>query len=299
MEHIKINGSKVYKYIVNYKNDEHLRSSFNSLTRKIYRFDFEDWYQSGYWDEKYIPYSLADGKDIISNVSVNVIDFLVHGEKRTYLQIGTVMTDPKYRNQGLNRILMEKVLEDWRGKCDLIYLFANNTVLDFYPKFGFNAAKEYQHAIKIQSEGATPDFIKLDMSNKKNEDFLLKKINQSCTFSKISMVDNASLIMFYCTSFMNQNVYYIKKFDAIVIAEFKDTVLHINDVFCEKEIQIEDLIPSLIQEEIKQVILGFTPKDTTTFDQTLLKQDDMLFILDDKWNLFDNQKLRFSILSHA
>jgi GNAT superfamily N-acetyltransferase len=299
MENVKINGSKVYKYVTNYKNDDDLRSSFNSLTRKIYGFDFENWYQNGYWGEKYIPYSLVDGDHIISNISVNLIDFLINGEKRTYLQIGTVMTDMKYRNQGLSRILMEKVLEEWRGKCDLIYLFANDTVLNFYPKFGFNTVKEYQHAIKINSEDTTPDFIKLDMSKKENEDFLLKKVNQSCAFSKLSMKDNASLILFYCTSFMNQNVYYIKKFDAIVIAEFSDVILHINDVFCEKEIQIEDIISSLIHEDIKQVILGFTPKNTTTFDQTLLKQDDTLFILDDKWNLFNNEKLRFPLLSHA
>jgi len=46
--------------------------------------------------------------------------------------------------------------------------------------------------------------------------------------------------------------------------------------------------------------LGFTPKDTKLFDETLLKQEDTtLFILDDKWDIFDNNRIMFPILSHA
>lgn len=110
-----------------------------------YGFDFEEWYQNGYWKDRYIPYALLDGNNVITNVSVNIIDFFVMGEKKTCIQIGTVMTDKEYRNQGLNRFLMKKVLEEWRERCDVIYLFANDSVLNFYPKFGFVSVPEYQH----------------------------------------------------------------------------------------------------------------------------------------------------------
>lgn len=299
MESIKIN-SKNYEYVFNYKSNDELRNSLNSLTRNTYGFDFEQWYQNGYWKDRYIPYSIVDGNNIVSNISVNVIDFFVMGEKRTYIQIGTVMTEKEYRNKGLARFLMEKVLEEWRGRCDLIYLFANDSALDFYPKFGFNCAQEYQHSKEICSVNSTFDFVKLNMSDEKNRDFLLNKIDQSFHFSQLSMNDNASLIMFYCTSFMDQNVYYIKEFDAIVIAEFNDSVLYINDIFCEREVSVNDIILSLANKEIKKVVLGFTPKDTKLFDETLLKQEDTtLFILDDKWGLFDNNRIMFPILSHA
>jgi hypothetical protein len=210
------------------------------------------------------------------------------------------MTDKEYRNKGLNRFLMEKVLGEWRSKCDLIYLFANDSVLDFYPKFGFKSAKEYQHSIEICPANPTPDFEKLNMSDEKNKDFLFNKVNQSLHFSQLSMNDNASLIMFYCTSFMNQNVYYIKTFDAIVIAEFNDSALYINDIFCGREVVLNDIILSMINKEIKKVILGFTPKDTISFDEILLKQEDTtLFILDDKWGIFDNKRIMFPVLSHS
>ena len=38
----------------------------------------------------------------------------------------------------------EEVLRDWTNQCDGMFLFANETVLDFYPKFGFRRETQYQ-----------------------------------------------------------------------------------------------------------------------------------------------------------
>ncbi len=291
---------KNYRLIVNYKDDKQLRASFNRLTQKTYSFDFEDWYQNGYWTHRYIPYSLADGADIISNVSVNFMEFIVDGKKRSCLQIGTVMTDPLYRKQGLNRILLNKVLADWQDRCDLIYLFANNTVLDFYPKFGFTPVNEYLHSMQIRpGQGIGPDYAKLDMSKRENRDFLKEKINQSRHFSDITMVNNVPLIMFYCTSFMSENVIYIKKHDAIAIAELNGDTLILNDIFCAKETSLQEIILSLVSKEVKKVVLGFSPKDKKGFNEEVLIQDDTLFILNDKRDVIKNKKRRFPVLSHA
>lgn len=298
METITING-KAYGYVVDYKNDDRLRGNLNSLTRKVYGFDFEDWFLKGYWGDYYRPYSLLDGDTIVSNISVNVINFLVKGEKRTYIQIGTVLTVQENRNQGLSRILLEKVLAEWRGKCDLIYLFANDSVLDFYPKFGFSRAEEYQYSKKIDSDFMQSDLKKLNMSDKESKEFLLNKINQSLPVSQLSMVNSPSLVMFYYTSFLENNVYYIKELDAIAVADFNEDVLYLKDIFCEKEISLDELIKALTNKGITKVVLGFTPKDKTSFDENILIPIDALFILDDRWDLFDSEKLQFPVLSHA
>ena len=299
MEYIEI-SKNTYGYAVNFKDNDGLRSSFNSLTRRTYGFDFEEWYQNGYWQNRYIPYSLLDGNNIISNVSVNVIDFLFVGEKRKFIQIGTVMTDKDYRNQGLNRFLMERVLEEWEDRCDLIYLFANDSVLDFYPKFGFVSAPEYQHSKAISAENSTYNVTKLNMSDEKDRILLFNTINGSVHFSQLAMHDNASLVMFYCTSFMNQNVYYIKALDAIVIADFNDNVLHLNDVFCRSNVPLDDIIAAMVNKEIKKIVLGFTPKNTASFEETLLNEEDTtLFIMKDKSDIFKNRKIMFPVLSHA
>lgn len=296
---IDIKG-KTYRIVIDYKDDVQLRASFNQLTQRTYGFDFEEWYQNGYWTNRYIPYSLADGADIISNVSVNFMDFIVDGKKRSCLQIGTVMTDMAFRKQGLNKILMNRVLDDWRDKSDLIYLFANNTVLDFYPKFGFTPVNEHLHSMQISPEQSiSPDYSKLDMSKRENRDLLSEKISQTSYYSEITMINNAPLIMFYCTSFMSDNVYFIKKYDAIVIADFKADTLILNDIFCSKEISLKEIILSLVSKEVKKVVLGFSPMDKTGFKEEILIQDDTLFVLNDKRDVIKNKKRRFPVLSHA
>ena len=299
MEYIKIE-EKTYGYAVNFKDNDALRSSYNRLTRKTYGFDFEEWYKNGYWNNRYIPYAILDGDNIISNVSVSVMDFFIMGEKIRFIQIGTVMTDKEYRNHGLNRYLMEKVLAEWKDKCELIYLFANDSVLDFYPKFGFASIAEYQHSKEIFAENSTSNIIKLNMSDQKNRDFLLDTIKGSVHFAQLAMHDNASLIMFYCTSFMKENVYYIKALDAIVIAEFEDNILYLNDVYCKRDVPLDDIIEAMVSKEIKKVVCGFTPKNTDSFDNKLLQEDDTtLFVLEDKLKIFNNSRMMFPVLSRA
>jgi hypothetical protein len=45
--------------------------------------------------------------------------------------------------------------------------------------------------------------------------------------------------------------------------------------------------------------LGFTPNEKDSFDESILIPVDALFILDDRWGLFNNEKLQFPVLSHA
>lgn len=299
MESVVING-KTYGYVSNYRDNEMLRNDFNSLTKKVYGFDFCDWYEKGYWSERYVPHSLMDGNKMISNISVNIIDFDVMGELKTYIQLGTVMTDDEYRNLGLSRYLMERVLEEWRNRCDMIYLFANDSVLNFYPKFGFKPVNEYQCLKEVNLYIPETKLEKLDMADDKDREFLVNKINKASHISKVSMRDNSYLVMFYCISFMDHNVYYIRELDAVVIAEFEDDKLIINDIFCEKEITLDNVITAMGNNSVKKVILGFTPRNTAGFNEIILDEEDStLFILDDKWNIFARERFRFQVLSHA
>lgn len=90
-----------YEIISNYRNDDRLRGLFNEISKATFGIDFEGWYKNGFWNEKYIPYSVLMDDRIVSNVSVNIIDCTVGGKKCRYIQLGTIMTDENYRNRGL------------------------------------------------------------------------------------------------------------------------------------------------------------------------------------------------------
>ena len=107
-----------------YRDNDRLRHSFNELAKETFGLDFEDWYRNGFWGDDYNPYSVvADGK-VIANVSVNQTDMRLSGAGaaasqdgniRHFLQLGTVMTDKAYRNQGFIRKIMERIGEDYGG----------------------------------------------------------------------------------------------------------------------------------------------------------------------------------------
>ncbi|WP_171903874.1 hypothetical protein [Cellulosilyticum sp. I15G10I2] len=48
---------------------------------------------------------------------------------------------------GGRRILIEKVITEWDDNSNLLYLFANDSVLDFYPRFRFITREKFTKLI--------------------------------------------------------------------------------------------------------------------------------------------------------
>ena len=300
MEYINING-KEYQFVIGYGKSNELRKSLNDLTQKIFGFNFEQWYQDGYWKNQYIPYSLIDrdGDKLISNVSVNVMDFKVFGEEKRYIQLGTVMTDPDYRKQGLVRVLIKKAIADYRDKCDLIYLFANNSVLNFYPKIGFEELKQYQCVSKVDVIHTDISVKRLNMSDKNNRSLVIDKVMHAVPVSKVSMCTNAELIMFYCTLFMKNNVYYSENYDAVLIADFTENTVEVMDIFCTKNIPLNRILNALTNKSVTKIVLFFTPQDTSSYETILLEGEDTLFAMGKDLQLLKSNQFMFSKLSHT
>jgi len=291
--------NKNYQFLKGYQKNDELRNAFNDLSLKVFKLDFEVWYQSGYWNEKYVPYTLFDDKKAIANVSINIMDFIVLGKKQRYIQLGTVMTDEEYRHQGLSLFLMKKILEEWNSKCDFVYLFANSTVLDFYPKFGFSKMDEYVYFKKIEKNFSSKKIEKLNMDLQESRNKLHDYAKNTKAFSKISMQENADLVLFYSITILKEDIYYIKSLDAIVVAQFNDCQLHIFDVFAKEKVDIDKIISVLAGPQINEVLLGFTPENSDSYQVKELVGDDALFIQKDKTPLFEENKIMFPLLSHA
>ncbi|NNE13767.1 MAG: GNAT family N-acetyltransferase [Saprospiraceae bacterium] len=298
MELVKIN-TITYEFANNFKHNQKLRASFNRLTETVFGFSLENWYHDGFWGDYYIPYSLLHNNKLVSNVSINKIEFDIEGERKTGIQIGTVMTDEKYRNSGLNKYLMEKVMCEWENRTDFVYLFANDSVLDFYPKFNFKIVREYQHSKTIDTHGASSSWKKLNMEDPADVAFLLGRIKESMPIAKIAMRNNASLIMFYCHSYKKNNIFYSKELDVIVIADFEGDTVYLDDIFVMGPIDIDCVVISISHKSIRRVVLGFTPLDDSGFEKHLLKGTDTLFMLKDKDEFFTKKHWMFPVLSHA
>ncbi|WP_409304759.1 GNAT family N-acetyltransferase [Peribacillus sp. SCS-155] len=267
------------RFIKGFQENEKLRESFNGLAGSVFGISFEEWYQKGYWTDKYIPFSFTYGDKVVANVSVNLIDLLINGEKKTGIQLGTVMTDPAYRNQGLSKRLMEIVLEEYRN-VDLMYLFANDTVLDFYPKFGFKQAQESQYIMDVkQAPGKKKGFRKLNGSVDKDQrliyDLALRRMPGSQTFGT---VNTAELLMFYSIYVFPEDMYYLEQQDTLVFCKEAGDQLHLFDMVSSTNIDLETILRAFVSEDTRQAILHFTPEDPSKYEIVPFRGTEVLFV---------------------
>ena len=285
--------------INSYRNQDNLRRSFNTLAAKTFDgLDFETWYQNGYWSDRYNPYSIVIDEAVVANVSVNTIDFMWNGERKHFIQLGTVMTEERFRNQGLIRQIMNKIDQDYEQTVDGIYLFASDSVLNFYPKFGFRKATEYRYTKPFSTSQAC-SIAQIPMKNKEDWNKLESAMRQSVSYSRFDMLNNDNLIMFYVTGFMQDNVYYSEEYDTYVIAEIDKDTLTVHNIFSVKKYPLDDIL-SAFGPDIRQVILGFTPIDAEGYSICAFREEDCtLFIKGRGLDDFEQDKLFFPTLSHA
>lgn len=293
--------------VKNCRDDDVLRRSFNELAKRTFDLDFEDWYRNGFWRESYIPYSAVMGENVVANVSVNLMTILWNGVPKKFIQLGTVMTDETFQNQGLIRRLMEVIDEDYSRTVDGMYLFANDTVLDFYPKFGYRKAREYQCAKSVGADisAGQGTMVRVPMEDPQSWAELERAISASTFHGGFDMVENNGLYLFYVTKFMRNNVYFDPASETFAIAEVEEGKLLLHAVFARQEMEIDRVVKAFGNNKetngrIEKVILGFTPRDFSGYSvEELHGEDTTLFVKGEIFADFEEQKLMFPTLSHA
>ncbi|GAM15376.1 GNAT family N-acetyltransferase [Mesobacillus selenatarsenatis] len=264
------------KLVSDYRQSEALRNSFIQLAADIFGLNFKSWHEHGYWDERYIPFSYADGDMIVANVSVNELDFIIEGKSYKALQIGTVMTHPEYRNKGLSASLMNHVLDVYQGKYDFMYLFANDRVLDFYPKFGFEEVEEYQYAAKISAGQGGFELRKLELAD--DLDLIEKTVYERVPVSKtFSTANSSGITMYHILNVFPDHLYYHAEEDAVVIFTMENRVVQLYDVISTATINIKNIVAGFGETDC--IEFHFTPDyRDLQFQRCPFKRDGALFV---------------------
>lgn len=93
------------------------------------------------------------------------------------------MTDPDYRGRGLSCWLIDRVLEDFEQQVDFVFLYANDSVLDFYPKFGFKRAPEFfavaEQTDKDRITANKANIHKLNVTQQQDQQILMRIASQT------------------------------------------------------------------------------------------------------------------------
>ena len=285
------------KIIHGYRHDGALRSSFNALAEQTFGgLNFENWYQNGFWGDNYDPHSIViDGK-VVSNVSVNRTDLLIGGRRYKILQLGTVMTAPEYRGRGLGRAIMEYIDRAY-SDADGIYLFGNDSVVDYYPKFDFRPGREMEYRREVSLSGENRA-VQVKMDGPTAWAQLAEAMERSTFREGCKMVGNPELIFFYVSQFMQDSVWYIPHLNAWAVAEPEEGVLTIHNIFADGSVTIGDVAAAF--GNVSEIHLGFAPADPTGWEISELREEDChFFVRGGVFGEFEARQLRIPSLSHA
>lgn len=261
--------------LTDYKHNTELRQSLGALAKETFSLGLEEWYQAGFWDDNYVPYSLVENGRVVANVSANTVNLIYEGKQMTAVLIGTVMTDKAYRGKGYAARLMNAVLEEYREKVDMLYLFANNSVLNFYPKFGFVPREEWQCSVPLADIPAKPEpFYTLDIHKPDDLALVWRLITSGKPADKLLQVtSNRSLILYYCLNGLTDALRYYPNSDTLVF--FEDGLLL--DYYSSSGLSLQNAA-TLLNEGQGELRLGFTPIDEH-LPLRWQSYDDPLFLL--------------------
>ncbi|SCY56677.1 GNAT family N-acetyltransferase [Alkaliphilus peptidifermentans] len=272
-----------YTLISDYMNIDKYRKSFNKLAMDTFGLDFEDWYHRGLFYNKYMCYSYINEDEVIANVSINKMDLIVEGQNKKAIQIGTVMTHPDYRNKGLSASLMKYIIEKYEKNYDVIYLFANKEVLNFYPKFGFDKVIEAAYQLDVDQLQKKETLIKkLDKDNEEDRKTIERLGSNRLPISKRLGVYNDIWPLFvYCLYEYRNDLYYLVNEDVILIMRREDKKLNIYDILSLKPIDLDSIVEKVVIPDDRIVEFHFVPEFSRYKSSEALKErpDDTLFVI--------------------
>lgn len=261
-----------FEYVFDYKQNNQLRTSFNNLAKLCFSIDFEKWYKSGFWDNSYICHSIASNKEIISNISASKLNLIINNRKISAIQIGTVMTHPDYRMSGLAKTLMNKVLDHYKQSADLIYLFPNDTVMNFYPKFGFALWNDFKYSAAVKNISCSDKKIsKMNIDNKDHLKQLEKLVRNRIPLStRFDCTNATSVFMWHCLNVFQDKTYIIEPDKTVVIFEEKNGVIELYDIVSSHQVNLLDILSIISRNDNLRINFNFTP-DFADFDRNRLK----------------------------
>lgn len=267
------------RLIRDYMQDAAARAALGALTQAAFGFDFEAWAARGFCARgAYVPYSFEEDGRILSNVSVNRMEFCLNGEKRRWLQLGTVATREDMRGRGLARRLVEIALADSMDGRDGVYLFANPEAAGFYEKCGFIRGIEYRSFPRAEAylntdarlsstreRGDSRAEARLDTGarfvpvNPGDERALAayqRAVHETEPYAALWQENGFGLAMFYT---MNaENAYYCPALDAHAVVEDGS----LNAVFARNMPLLRAVLAALAASENLETptVIGFTPR---------------------------------------
>lgn len=240
--------------------DDH-EAYFRFFDRVFPGADFRHWYERDGWGKGYVSHAYFAEGDLVANVSVSEMSLVVNGQGRRGWQLGGVGVLPEYRGRGLSRQLMEAVLALAHEQADVVFLFANASVLDYYPRFGFQCRHQSRFSATGSFRPEAGRLRHLDLGQVADRALLFEYCKMAVPLSqRFSAVDYYSTLLWYGYNDHTESFYYDPEVDAVIVAQVRDQTLRLLDILAKATFDLQAHVGRYVSKPIKTIEFGFSPE---------------------------------------
>jgi predicted N-acetyltransferase YhbS len=254
--------------------------AFLRYTPRVFpRADFRSWYARGGWTAEYEAHAVADAGEIVASVSVTRMRVLVGGREVRGAQLGAVGSVPEMRGRGLMRPLLEAVLARLDAEVDLVLLYANERVVDFYPRFGFRRVREWEFELDRPLEPAPAPAPSVDLDDAAQRAAWLAACARSLPpTERFGMRDYGAVALWHACNFYARDVRVLREEEAYAVAVQRGDTLHLLDLAAPRRFDLLRVLPRLVQENVSRIRFGFCPERWCPEARAAGPSDELLFV---------------------
>lgn len=260
--------------------DAKLHEAFLRYVPRVFpRADFRAWYVRGGWTGDYEAHVLAEGDEVVANVSVMRMSLRVGGREIRGAQLGAVGSVPERRGRGLVRPLLERVLEGLAREVELVLLYANDRVLDFYPRFGFRRARESLFELAVALDPAASPAPRVDLDDASQRAAWLRACARSSPpTERFGAQGYGSAALWHACAFYRQDVYALTEGEAYAVAVQRGDTLDLLDVAAPRPFELLPALSRVLRGRITRIRFGFCPERWCPGASVIGESDDLLFV---------------------
>ncbi len=205
-----------------------------------------------------VPFGIFEADQALSILNATRLHILTGSSTARAVQIGTVATHPELRGRGYSAQLMRHVAAHYAPSIDFMFLFANDTVLEFYPKFGFEPCCETTYAMAVAVCDEASGFRKLDVGKPEDLGIVHELIARRVPIAKsFCVLDYSFLAEWYCQKFYQDGLYYSEALNLLLVASQEGSTLVIYDIVADR--LDENFLLDFSFPGVTEVVLQFIP----------------------------------------
>ena len=221
---------------------------------------FSTWSARGGWVDGYDVFAAVVDDQVVSTIGRQSMRYVINGKECNGYQIGAVATHADHRNRGLARLLMNKVLSELDAPDQPVILFANSSVLEFYPRFGFRRLAQSGFIGHIDVHPADTLAPSLDLARPTDRAWLADHCARASAIGQGFTARDYYPTMLFNLMRQSQTAFRLDSFGAVMIVQQHGDRLLIEDLLATRPFRLKDALPHVCAQPVQTLEFSFHPE---------------------------------------